>query len=96
MLCELLVREGWLQGVEVHGDPPHQEIGVTFVPGKRLNSKRISKPGRRWYTKIANLHPVQSGYGIAIISSSVGLLTDREARARKMGGEVLCTITEAP
>ena len=54
---------------------------------------RISKPGRRVYRKNDELPRVLSGQGMAIVSTSVGLMTDREARARKLGGEVLCEIS---
>lgn len=91
-LCELLVREGYLQKVEVLGEAPKQDIQVTFVPGKMLTLKRISKPGRRMYTKSAELVPVLRGYGSAILTTSQGLMTDAEARKKKVGGEVLCTI----
>ena len=59
---------------------------------KQLLVKRESKPGRRVYSKSIALKPVMRGYGIAVLSTSEGLLTDREARKRKIGGEVLCTI----
>jgi small subunit ribosomal protein S8 len=58
-----------------------------------ITIKRISKPGRRVYEKSSNLKPVLRGYGVSIISTSSGLMTDKEARAKKVGGEVLCTIS---
>jgi len=91
-LCELLVREGMLEKVEVKGDAPKQNLTLTFVPGRTLILKRSSKPGRRVYSKSSELQPVMRGYGISILTTSEGLLTDKEARKRKVGGEVLCTI----
>lgn len=91
-LCELLKREGWLQEVNVIGEAPKQQLEVVFVPGKTLMLKRISKPGQRIYEKAAALKPVLRGYGIAVLTTSEGLLTDSEARKRKIGGEILCTI----
>lgn len=91
-LCELLVREGMLEKVEVIGEAPKQSVSLTFVPGKTLILARSSKPGRRVYSKATELKPVMRGYGISILTTSEGLLTDREARKRKVGGEVLCTI----
>lgn len=85
-------REGWLDKVEVLGDAPKQELEVTFVPGKTLILKRMSTPGRRLYAKSAELMPVLRGYGQAIITTSQGLMTDAEARKKKVGGEVLCTV----
>lgn len=91
-LCELLRREGWIAAVEVTGEEPKQELLLSFVPGKTLQLKRESKPGRRLYAKSSELRPVLRGYGIAVLTTSQGLLTDKEARKRKIGGEVLCTI----
>lgn len=57
-----------------------------------LGIKRVSKPGLRIYKKNENLPKVYGGLGVAIVSTSKGLMTDREAREKKMGGEVLCYI----
>lgn len=54
--------------------------------------KRVSKPGRRVYLPYKKIKSPKNGYGIAIISTSRGLMTDKEARKRKLGGEVLCEI----
>ncbi len=91
-LCELLIREGMIQTVEVKGDAPKLNLIVTFVPGKTLMLSRVSKPGRRLYSGATELKPVLRGYGISILTTSEGLLTDKEARKRNVGGEVLCTI----
>lgn len=92
-LCELLVREGWLQGVQVCGEGPKRELEVTFVPGKTLVLKRISRPGRRWYAHVEDVQPTLRGFGIAVLTTNQGLLTDKEARKQHVGGEVLCTIS---
>lgn len=91
-LCELLKKEGWIADVTITGEAPKQEITVTFAPDKSLMLKRMSKPGRRLYAKSIALKPVLRGYGFAVLTTSEGLLTDREARKRKIGGEVLCTV----
>jgi small subunit ribosomal protein S8 len=54
--------------------------------------RRISKPGRRVYSRSVELRPVLGGLGISVISTSRGVISDREARQRKLGGEVLCEI----
>jgi len=54
--------------------------------------KRISKPGQRIYLRAKEIKPVRSGYGISIISTSKGLLTDKEVRKQNIGGEVICEI----
>ncbi|PIR48417.1 30S ribosomal protein S8 [Candidatus Peregrinibacteria bacterium CG10_big_fil_rev_8_21_14_0_10_55_24] len=92
-LCEILQKEGWIAGVKVEGEALRQNIVVTFSPEKnRLILKRVSKPGRRVYKGVAELKPFLRGYGIAIITTSQGLLTDAQARKKGVGGELLCTI----
>ena len=54
---------------------------------------RVSTPGRRVYAKSTELKPVLSGQGIAILSTSAGVMTNKEARRRKLGGEVLCHVS---
>lgn len=54
--------------------------------------QRVSRPGRRVYRGAANIDRVKGGLGVSIVSTSEGLLTDREARRRKLGGEVLCEV----
>ncbi|OIO53580.1 30S ribosomal protein S8 [Candidatus Peregrinibacteria bacterium CG1_02_54_53] len=93
-LCELLAREGWLQGVAIEGDAPRQELVVSFLTDRPvLSLKRVSKPGRRVYQAVDELKTVENGFGIAVLTTSQGLLTDREARLKKIGGEVLCTVS---
>jgi small subunit ribosomal protein S8 len=92
-LCEVLKREGMIEDVRVTGEAPHQEMEVIFVPGRTLTLTRASKPGRRLYTKSADIRPVLRGFGIAVLTTSEGLLTDKQAKAKKIGGEVLCTIS---
>ncbi|MBI3619389.1 30S ribosomal protein S8 [Candidatus Peregrinibacteria bacterium] len=93
-LCELLKKQGWIEEVEVIGEVPKQEILVTFSKEKpALTLERKSKPGRRLYVGFTELKPVLQGFGMAVLTTSEGLLTDRQARKRKIGGELLCTIS---
>ena len=93
-LLELLKREGWVAEVSVVGEAPKQDLEVTFNADKPvLALKRVSKPGRRAYAASVELKPVLQGFGIAVITTSKGLLTDKEARKQKVGGEVLCTVS---
>ena len=93
-LLELLKNEGWIADVTVVGEEPKQDLEVTFHQDKpALTLKRVSKPGRRAYTSSADLKKVLQGFGIAVLTTSKGLLTDKEARKQKVGGEVLCTIS---
>ncbi|MBM3227361.1 30S ribosomal protein S8 [Candidatus Peribacteria bacterium] len=93
-LLQLLKKEGWIADVAVEGDAPFQDLIVTFAADKpRLTIARVSKPGRRAYSGVDGLKPVLHGFGVAILTTSKGLMTDKEARKQKVGGEVLCTIS---
>lgn len=92
-LCELLKKEEWIKDIEVKGEGIGREVVVTFLEEKpTLELKRISKPGRRVYQGYSGLRPVLNGFGIAILTTSEGFMTDKEARKKHIGGEVLCTI----
>jgi small subunit ribosomal protein S8 len=98
-LARILEREGYIDGWQVEDDPSR--------PGKRLTIqmkytndrqrtisglRRVSRPGLRVYTKADAVPRVLGGMGIAVLSTNQGLLTDREARERRVGGEVLCQV----
>ena len=91
-LAELLKKEGYLQDVKIVGEEPKQQIEVSFVEGKSVDFQRQSTPGRRVYAGSDELKPILRGYGIAVLTTSQGLMTDIEARQKKIGGEVLCTV----
>ena len=91
-LLEVFKKEGYIQDVRIEGDAPKQEVVVVFVPGKALTLKRVSTPGRRMYQGTTELKPVLQGLGIAVLTTSQGLMTDKDAKAKHIGGEVLCTI----
>ena len=92
-LCELLQKEGFLGEIRVTGEEPKQELEISFLPEKpKLMLKRVSKPGRRAYAGHGELRPILSGHGLAVLTTSEGLLTNKEARKRRLGGEVLCTV----
>jgi small subunit ribosomal protein S8 len=93
-LCEILKSEGWIADVQVEGEEPKQQVVVTFAAEKPvLTLSRTSKPGRRVYSNYKDLKPVLRGFGMAILTTSEGIMTDKEARKRKLGGEVLCTVS---
>ncbi len=97
-VAEVLKREGYIWDYqEVDGEPVKQlRIELKYGPnGERIiqSVKRVSKPGRRVYAKCADLRPVMNGLGISIVSTSRGVVSDREARQQKLGGEVLCEIS---
>jgi small subunit ribosomal protein S8 len=99
-LAELLVKEGWLGAVEKteQGEKRvNDEIKIKLKYNKSgkpviMSLKRISKPGRRVYADYEHLPYVLNGLGIAVVSTSRGLMTNKEARRAKIGGEILCEI----
>jgi small subunit ribosomal protein S8 len=98
-LARILVREGYIEDFSVEDDPGRPvrrlRIAMKYTPDRRRTIsglRRISKPGLRVYTKAADVPRVLGGMGIAILSTDQGLMTDREARQRKVGGEVLCHV----
>lgn len=96
-IAEVLKREGYIWDYkELDGEPVKQlRLELKYGPsGERViqTIKRVSKPGRRVYAKSRELRPVLNGLGISIISTSRGMVSDREARQQNLGGEVLCEI----
>jgi small subunit ribosomal protein S8 len=96
-LAEVLKREGYIWGwEEIEATPGAKlKIELKYGPnGERVirQIRRVSKPGRRVYRGADGLRPVLNGLGISIISTSRGVISDREARQRNLGGEVLCEL----
>ena len=95
-IAEILKSEGFITDYKVEGDVKKvMTVTLKYGPNKEkviTGLKRISKPGLRVYAKVENLPRVLNGLGIAIISTSQGLMTDREARAKHCGGEVIAYV----
>ncbi len=96
-LAELLAREGYLGTVEATDVDGRKVLRVGLKYGPRRTPiihsiKRVSKPGRRTYAKSDHLPVVRGGLGLAVISTSQGLMPDREARRKKVGGEIICEV----
>jgi small subunit ribosomal protein S8 len=96
-LAEVLKREGYIwDWIEVESAPiNHLRLELKYGPnGERVirHVKRVSKPGRRVDSRADQLKPVLNGMGISVLSTSRGVISDREARQRKLGGEVLCEL----
>ena len=96
-LAEILKDEGFVDAVSKEDDGVQGSISVTLRYDNRHNSaitgiKRISKPGQRCYVGAGELPKVRNGLGVAILSTSKGLMTDRQARKLGVGGEVLCEV----
>jgi small subunit ribosomal protein S8 len=98
-LAAILVREGYVAGFTVLSDDTRPgsflEVTMKYSPDRSRTIsgiKRVSKPGLRVYTGADKLPRVLGGLGVAVLSTSHGLMTDREARKRRVGGEVLCYV----
>ena len=96
-IAKLMQNEGFIKSYEVIDDGLQGEIKITlkYLDKKRpviVGLKRISKPGLRVYASCEDLPKVLGGLGVAIISTSKGVMTDRMARKENLGGEVLCYV----
>ena len=98
-LAEVLKREGYIQDfvVQENDSRPGSTLTVTmkYSPERARTIsglRRVSKPGLRVYSKAEKVPRVLGGLGVAVVSTSEGLMTDREARRRKVGGEILCFV----
>ncbi|HAD23795.1 small subunit ribosomal protein S8 [Kandleria vitulina] len=95
-LAKILTNEGFVAGYRVEGEGVKSNIVITlkYKGNERVITglKRVSKPGLRQYAKSNEIPKVLNGLGIVILSTSQGLLTDKEARAKNIGGEVLAYI----
>ena len=96
-LCEILQKEGYIEGYGREGEGVHQGIRITLKYGRSRQRaisglKRVSKPGRRVYVRKDRLPRVLGGLGVAIVSTSQGVMTDREASKKGVGGELLAYV----
>ena len=99
-IARILLDEGYIKAYEIVEDGVVKTIKITLKYGADKNQKvisglkRISKPGLRVYAGVENMPKVLGGLGIAIISTNKGIVTDKEARAMNVGGEVLAFVWE--
>ena len=99
-IAKMLLREGFIENVRKHREGGNLFLVLTLPYRRnrkgssktRLNLKRISTPGLRIYSNYQQIPRILGGMGIVIISTSRGIMTDREARLERIGGEVLCYI----
>ena len=96
-IAQILVDEGFIDRFEVVKDGPHSELVLVLRYAERrrpviLGIKRVSRPGHRVYAGAKELPRVQGGLGVAVVSTSQGVMPDREARKRSLGGEILCEV----
>lgn len=96
-IANIMLQEGYLKNIEEYQDGSVKMLRLTMKYGQNKERvitglKRISKPGLRVYSKQEDIPKVLNGLGVAIISTSKGILTDKEARKQGLGGEVICYI----
>jgi small subunit ribosomal protein S8 len=96
-LLDVLKSEGFIRGyseVELKGKPKIFEVELKYHEGRPVIREltRISTPGRRVYNAVSDLKPHRGGLGIQIISTPQGVMSDSDARAKNIGGEVLCRV----
>jgi len=95
-IANVLKDEGFVADVRVEGDKkPELVVGLKYFEGRPVIEKisRVSRPGLRRYSGAENLPQVLGGLGLAIVSTSQGVMPDREARRRNIGGEVVCFVS---
>ena len=95
-IAKILEAEGFVKKADVRGEGIRREIALDLVyqdgESRLRELRRVSTPGHRVYRKATELQNVLSGFGVAILSTSSGIMTNKEARARRLGGEVICEI----
>ena len=95
-IAKILEKEGFIEKVEKKGKKTKKSIEITLKFEDKVpaisGTKMISKPGQRIYSSYKDLRQVRDGYGVSIISTSKGLMTNKEARKQKIGGEIICKI----
>ena len=95
-IVKILEKYGFISGVEKKGRKNKKTIEITLKYDDKIPAisglKKVSKPGQRIYVNTTQIKRVKDGHGIAVISTSKGLMADREAKKQKRGGEVLCEI----
>ena len=95
-IAVVLQEEGYIKGFEVQGDGTHKNLRVQlkyFQGGPVIEEiNRVSTPGCRIYAHSEDLPSVRNGLGVALVSTSKGIMTDKSARQQGVGGEVICTV----
>lgn len=95
-IAQVLKDEGYIEDFKVHNNEAKTviEIGLKYYAGKPVIERieRVSRPGLRIYKPAKEIPQVMNGLGVAIVSTSKGVMTDRKARATGVGGEVLCIV----
>jgi len=96
-ICDVLKQEGFIDGYKVVEDGKRNvlQVSLKYLTNRQpviTGLRRVSKPSLRVYVNYGEIKPVRSGLGISVVSTSKGLMTGKQARANKLGGEVLCEV----
>ena len=96
-IAEVMKREGYIRDYQIVEAQPVNIIRIQLKYGPNgekviRHIQRVSKPGCRVYSSAADLKPVLNGLGVSVVSTSKGLLSDREAKSQQVGGEIICEI----
>lgn len=95
-IATILMQEGYVTDVSIAENTPFKELSITLKYVGKLPAvndvKRLSRPGRRLYSPASKIPRALGGYGITIVSTSKGVMTDKTARKANVGGELLCQI----
>lgn len=92
-IADILEKKGFIKEVDKRGRKEKRFIKIILNQDYKIGGlKRISKPGQRVYISAKDIRPVRNNYGITIISTSKGLMDNKEAKKNKLGGEVVCEI----
>ena len=96
-ILDILKKEGYISGYKILSDVKNKgslSVDLKYNDGLPVikEIKRVSKPGRRVYAKATSIPKIQNGLGLAIVSTSKGIMSDSEARTQKIGGEIICRV----
>ena len=96
-ILEVLKQEGYISNYKITKDSKNKEfllVDLKYTNGLPVITeiRRVSKPGRRIYTRADSIPKIKSGLGIAIMSTSMGIMSDNDARSKNIGGEIICRV----
>ena len=95
-ILDVLKQEGYIANYKISSDNKRESLLVDLKYSNGLpvikEIKRVSKPGRRIYAKAGSIAKIQNGLGLAIVSTSMGIMSDNDARAKNIGGEIICRV----
>ena len=96
-ILEVLMQEGYISNYKILSDSKNKGsllVDLKYNRGLPVikEIKRVSKPGRRIYAKASSIPKIKNGLGLAIVSTSIGIMSDNDARAKNVGGEIICRV----